>query len=95
MRINRSGITSHLVVAALAVGVGAAGTWLVRVRPHLDAVTTHGEWVYIKKPTGDSLRAYVAYPERTDKAPSIIVIHEIVGLTDWEPTVVDRLAARG
>ena len=57
--------------------------------------TTHGEWVYIRTPRGDSLRAYVGYPERKDKAPAIIVIHEIFGLTNWEPTVVDRLASAG
>ena len=58
------------------------------------AVTTHGEWVYIKRGQ-DSIRAYVAYPERKTKAPAVIVIHEIFGLTDWEPTVADRLAKEG
>ena len=43
----------------------------------------------------DSIRAYVAYPERKDKAPGVIVIHEIFGLTDWEPTVADQLAKEG
>jgi len=61
----------------------------------LAQTTTHGEWVFLKKPAGDSLRAYVAYPERKDRAPAVIVIHEIFGLTDWEPTVVDRLAGAG
>lgn len=58
------------------------------------AVTTHGEWVKYARGR-DSIRAYVAYPERKDKAPAVIVIHEIFGLTDWEPTVVDRLAKAG
>ena len=58
------------------------------------AVTTHGEW--IKIPRGaDTIRAYVAFPERSSRAPAIIVIHEIFGLTDWEPTVADRLAKAG
>jgi carboxymethylenebutenolidase len=59
------------------------------------AATTHGEWVRIANAAGDSIRAYVAYPERKDPAPAVIVIHEIFGLSDWEPTVVDRLAAAG
>ena len=50
--------------------------------------------MYLRRAT-DSVRAYVAYPERKDKAPAVIVIHEIFGLTDWEPTVVDKLAAQG
>jgi carboxymethylenebutenolidase len=50
----------------------------------------------VKIKRGDqTIRAYVAYPERKTKAPAIIVIHEIFGLTDWEPTVADRLAKEG
>ena len=56
--------------------------------------TTHGEWVRIPRGT-DTIRAYVAYPERSSRAPAIIVIHEIFGLTEWEPTVADRLAGAG
>lgn len=56
--------------------------------------TTHGEWISIAR-GGDSIRAYIAYPERRSKAPAVIVIHEIFGLTDWEPTVADRLAGAG
>ena len=93
--LHRRGLASHLLVASLATLAGAAGMWVIRTRPQrLDQVTTHGEWVYLKRAT-DSVRAYVAYPERKDKAPAIIVIHEIFGLTDWEPTVVDKLAAQG
>lgn len=96
MSPNRHGLASHLVVAVLAVLAGAGTTWLVSHRPaRLDPVTTHGEWVWIRKEAGDSVRAYVAYPERKDKAPAMIVIHEIFGLTDWEPTVADRLAGKG
>ena len=65
-----------------------------RPSPALDPVTTHGEWVKIKK-GNETIRAYVAYPERKTKAPAVIVIHEIFGLTDWEPTVADRLAKEG
>jgi carboxymethylenebutenolidase len=35
------------------------------------------------------------YPERKDKAPVVIVIHEIFGLTDWVRAVADRLAGEG
>ena len=84
---------SYVAVAAGAMLVGAAGASAVR-RAAPPAPTTHGEWVYIKK-GADSIRAYVAYPERKDKAPGVIVIHEIFGLTDWEPTVADRLAKEG
>lgn len=90
------GFTRYAIVAALSMATGAAGTWMLRA-PHrpLDPVTTHGEWIRIASPTGDSIRAYVAYPERKDAGPGILVIHEIFGLTSWEPTVVDKLAAAG
>ena len=87
---------SYAAVAALAASLGASGAWVARGHtpaPH-DAVTTHGEWVKIVRGT-DSIRAYVAYPERKTKAPAVIVIHEIFGLTQWEPTVADRLAKQG
>lgn len=90
------GAVSYLVLALVAAAIGAGGTWWLQRHQAgaPDPVTTHGEWVYIRRGS-DSIRAYVAYPERNDKAPGIIVIHEIFGLTDWEPTVADRLAGNG
>src|SRR5262249_12133829 len=41
------------------------------------------------------LRTWIVYPERKDKAPVVIVIHEIFGLSDWIRAVADRLAADG
>ena len=41
----------------------------------------HGEWVDIKNGTGPAVKSFVVYPERKDKAPVVIVIHEIFGLT--------------
>lgn len=85
-----------LMLIGLGAVVGAGGSYALRSGSHhLDRVTTHGEWVKIANASGDSIRAYVAYPERKDAAPAVIVIHEIFGLTDWEPTVVDKLAAAG
>lgn len=55
----------------------------------------HGEWVTIRSGTSDSVRAYVVYPERSDRAPVVVVIHEIFGLTGWIRGVADQLAAEG
>ncbi len=55
----------------------------------------HGEWADIPLADGKTLRAFVAYPERADKAPVVVVIHEIFGLTDWVRGVADALAAEG
>lgn len=95
----RRGAASTILVAVAGLLAGALGMYAfgrgTPLQQALQMPTTHGEWTWIKKATGDSVRAYVAYPERKDKAPAIIVIHEIFGLTDWEPTVADRLAGEG
>ena len=60
----------------------------------LKASTRHGEYVDI--PMGDStIKSFVVYPERKEKAGVVIVIHEIFGLTDWVRGVADQLAADG
>lgn len=43
----------------------------------------------------DSVRAWVVFPERRDKAPVVVVVHEIFGLTPWIRAVADQLAADG
>lgn len=62
-----------------------------------DALTSsprHGE--YVDVPMGQTkIKTFVAYPERADDAPVVIVIHEIYGLTDWVRAVADQLAAEG
>lgn len=101
-RIRRGTIAAYVLIGLVALLVGAAAMWTyksptaeaVPTKLATDSVTTHGEWVYIKSGR-DSVRAYVAYPERKTKAPAVIVIHEIFGLTKWEPTVADRLAKEG
>ena len=56
----------------------------------------HGEWVNVALPGSDTkLRTWVSYPERSDGAPIVIVLHEIFGLTDWVRAVADQLAADG
>lgn len=56
----------------------------------------HGEYVDLKvEGSGQPMLTWVVYPERKDKAPVVIVVHEIYGLTDWIRAVADQLAAEG
>ena len=55
----------------------------------------HGEWVAIKVGATDSVMAWVVYPERRDKAPVVIAIHENTGINTWTRSVADQLAADG
>ena len=45
--------------------------------------------------TGDSIRAFVVYPERNTQRPVVLVVHEIFGLSTWVRAVADQLAADG
>src|SRR3954466_14440154 len=84
-----------LVVLALAFVFGAttapAQDW---AKARLEKSSRHGEWVEFK--SGErTVKAFVVYPERKDKAPVVLVIHEIFGLTDWVRGVCDQLAENG
>ena len=63
----------------------------------LAASPRHGEYAMIATGPGatDSIRAWVVYPERKTKAPVVVVIHEIYGLSTWIRGVADQLAADG
>jgi carboxymethylenebutenolidase len=54
----------------------------------------HGEWVDLK--SGErTIKAFVVYPERKEKTPVVLVVHEIFGLTDWVRGICDQLAENG
>jgi carboxymethylenebutenolidase len=55
----------------------------------------HGEWVMIRTGPSDSVQAWVVYPERSTKAPVVVVVHEIYGLSTWVRGIADQLAADG
>jgi carboxymethylenebutenolidase len=62
----------------------------------LEKSPRHGEYADIKVEGRDKpVKAFVVYPEVKDKAPVVIVIHEIFGLSDWIKSVTDQLAADG
>ena len=63
-------------------------------KDRLNSSPRHGEWVDIK--SGDrTIKAFIVYPERKDKAPAMLVIQEIFGLTDWLRSMCDELAEKG
>lgn len=63
-------------------------------KARLDASPRHHEYVTLKHGSR-SLQAFVVYPEVKEKAPVVILIHEIFGLTDWAKEMADELAAKG
>jgi carboxymethylenebutenolidase len=83
------------VVAITQAGSAALPPGEEGAKARLNATPRHGEYATVSLPGGGNLRTWVSYPERKDKAPVVIVIHEIFGLTDWIRAVADQLAADG
>ncbi len=83
-------------IGVLQQGQGVAGipAGAATVADRLNHSPRHGEWVMIRSGQ-DSIRAWVEYPERATKAPVVVVIHEIFGLSTWIRGVADQLAADG
>lgn len=93
--IRFSAIAMRLFVLSAALCLCAlsasAQDW---AKSKLDKSPRHQEWVTIH--SGDkALQAFVVYPEVSQKAPVILMIHEIYGLTDWVRSMADDLAAMG
>jgi carboxymethylenebutenolidase len=63
-------------------------------KARLDQSPRHHEYVSLKH--GDrTVQAFVVYPEASGKAPVVVLIHEIFGLTDWAREMADEIAAKG
>jgi carboxymethylenebutenolidase len=83
------------VAAGLVAGVMLArGASLLSARPpdHPTA-DVHAEYVKVASGT-DSITAYIAYPDATDPAPAVLLIHDF-GMSDFERDATKRLAQQG
>lgn len=81
-----------LVVALLLCSLPSlAQDW---AKQKLEKSPRHQEWVQIKH-DNRTVQAFIVHPETKGKAPAVLVIHEIFGLSDWARSVADDLAAKG
>jgi len=64
------------------------------ITEQLDKSPRHQEWVQINS-NGRTLHNFVVYPEISENALAVIVIHENKGLTDWVRLFADQLAGAG
>lgn len=92
--MRTAGLAVVLGAMVLAGGAPPAGAqeW---ARTALEKSPRHREYVQIRTATGRMVRTYVVYPETSTKAPAIVLVHEIFGLTDWARLMADELAAKG
>src|SRR6185503_5769125 len=75
-----------------AITIGAMV--LLSVSPTVRPSDIHSE--YVKYLSGrDTVTAYLAYPERSQPAPAVIVIHEIFGMSDFIRQTTEQLAKDG
>jgi carboxymethylenebutenolidase len=96
--MKQRGALGTFLVTALVVAImcdpicnAKAQDW---AKERLNKSPRHGEWVNLKS-GNRTIKAFVVYPERKEKTPVVLVIHEIFGLTDWVRSVCDQLAENG
>jgi carboxymethylenebutenolidase len=84
------------VGGGLACGTVVLMAALYRPLPPLTAGFRDIHSEYVKYLSGkDTVTAYIAYPERPQPAPAVIVIHEIFGVSDFVRQTTERLARDG
>jgi carboxymethylenebutenolidase len=83
--------TSLFASCVMLSAPGYAQDW---AKARLDASPRHHEYVTLKH-DARSVQAFVVYPEVKEKAPVVILIHEIFGLSDWAKEMADELAGEG
>ncbi len=80
------------LVAALVIPAAVeAQDW---AKARLEKSPRHLEYVKVEH-DGRAVNCFVAYPEVKEKAPAVVVIHEIFGLADWPKLLADELAEAG
>jgi carboxymethylenebutenolidase len=85
-------LATLMTCTAGLAGPAAAQDW---AKANLAKSPRHGEYVTIHEGSGRDLQAWVVYPEVKGKAPVVVMIHEIFGLSDWAREMADEVAAAG
>ena len=92
MRAMRRAVVLSTVMLACGLPAAWAQDW---ARAALEKSPRHREYVAVKTAAGRSVNTFVVYPETSGKAPVVVLVHEIFGLTDWAKLMADELAAKG
>lgn len=91
---NKNQLTCIAVAALALFGSDLKASAQDWAKAKLEKSPRHLEWVEVKQ--GDrTLKCFIAYPAAKKPTASIVVIHEIFGLSDWVRKVCDDLAAAG
>jgi carboxymethylenebutenolidase len=85
-------VAMTLVGLSLSATACSAQEW---AKAALDKSPRHGEYVTLTEANGRKVQAWIVYPEVKDKAPVVVMIHEIFGLSDWAREMADEVAGAG
>ena len=80
-----------LTALAFTTPTAFAQDW---AKQKLNKSPRHQEWVKLTH-GNRTVDAFVVYPEVSHKAPVVVLIHEIFGLSDWARSMADDIAAMG
>jgi len=82
---------THAEHQAAAPPASVSQDW---AKKRVDQSPRHHEWVNLKS-GNRTVSAFVVYPEVKGKASSVVVIHEIFGMSDWVQMEADEVAEAG
>ncbi|MCC7174787.1 MAG: dienelactone hydrolase family protein [Bryobacterales bacterium] len=88
---RRRFLGASAAASGLGVPVLCAQDW---ARQAVDRSPRKREWMTVKH-GARAVESMVAYPQSQEKAPAMVVIHEIFGMTDWVENVTDEFAEAG
>jgi carboxymethylenebutenolidase len=90
--LKRFPVAMALVCLVCDGALCSAQTW---AKAALDKSPRHGEYVTLPEANGRKLQVWVVYPQVKEKAPVVVMIHEIFGQSDWARDMADEVAAAG
>ena len=83
------------MIASMAMLFSPALAQAETIQDQLDDSPRHLEFIDVPVEGSESIAAFIAYPERSDAAESIVIIHDIRAMTPYVRRVADRLAENG
>ncbi len=90
-RLIRFTVVLAFAAFSLTAPAAFAQDW---AKAKLNKSPRHQEWVKVTYGSR-TVDAFVVYPEVSRKAPVVVLIHEIFGLSDWARSMADDIAAMG
>jgi carboxymethylenebutenolidase len=91
---SRCIMKSSLRLLALLTVVASTAWGQDWAKERLEKSPRHLEFIKVKNGARE-VKCFIAFPEVKEKAPVVLVIHEIFGLSDWVRSLTDQFAEAG